>query len=110
MALNAGVSNPNTTVKGLAFGLLTANNCIRGRIEQPDADIFQIMSSFCINGRIFYSAENPTTSSLHLNFRLKIEHGATRAPFSIKYREDKRTGENKYCTNNMMPLFAFYTL
>lgn len=41
MALNADVSNTNTTVKGSTFGLLTANT--RGTIEKPDAD----MSNSC---------------------------------------------------------------
>lgn len=38
-ALNADVSSTNTSVEGLAFGVLTANTCRRGRTEKTDAHL-----------------------------------------------------------------------
>lgn len=42
-ALNADISNRNTSLEVLAFGLLTANNFMRRTIDKPDAD----MSNSC---------------------------------------------------------------
>lgn len=38
-ALNADISNRNTSLEVLACGLLTANNFMRGTNDKPDVDV-----------------------------------------------------------------------